>query len=62
MPEIAYKLNIHASPTKVFEALTDPKHVPGWWTDCTGDRKAGGYMRFEFRARRQSGRLFAHAH
>lgn len=51
MPEIAYKVNIHVSPTKVFEALTDPRLVRGWWADCAGDGKTGGYMRFEFRAR-----------
>jgi len=50
MPEITYKLTINASPKKVFEALTDQKHIAGWWTpDTTADQKEGGYARFEFK-------------
>jgi len=50
MPEIIYKLTINAAPAKVFDALTDPKHIARWWTpDCTADQKEGGRARFEFK-------------
>jgi uncharacterized protein YndB with AHSA1/START domain len=50
MPEIAYKFNINATPRKVYEALTESKHIAEWWTpDCTADRNVGGYAKFEFK-------------
>ena len=50
MPEITYKFVINASPTRVFEALTDQNQVAKWWTpDCTLAAKAGGQARFEFK-------------
>jgi len=51
MPEITHTLTINAAPNKVFEALTDQKHLARWWTpDCTADLKEGGLARFEFKA------------
>jgi len=51
MPAITYQLTINAAPAKVFEALTHPKHIAGWWTpDCTADQKEGGRARFEFKS------------
>lgn len=49
MPEIAFQFTLDSSPTKVFDALTDPRHIAGWWTECTSDQRAGGSARFEFR-------------
>jgi len=44
------KLTINADPTKIFEALTQAKHVAAWWTpDCTVKLKVGGFARFEFK-------------
>lgn len=52
MPEITNKLTINAAPQKVFEALTNQKHIARWWTpDCTADQKAGGFVKLEFKAR-----------
>jgi uncharacterized protein YndB with AHSA1/START domain len=50
MPEIIYMFSIDRPPARVFEALTEPKHIGNWWTpDTTSDQKVGGYARFEFR-------------
>jgi uncharacterized protein YndB with AHSA1/START domain len=50
MPEIRYKFSVDASPSKVFDALTDQSHIAKWWTpDCTLDQKAGGHATFEFK-------------
>lgn len=60
MPEIKYQLTINASPSRVFDALTDQNHVAKWWTpDCTLDQKAGGHATFEFRG--SDGRLDGHS-
>jgi uncharacterized protein YndB with AHSA1/START domain len=60
MPEISYKLTINASPAKVYEALTDQKHIAAWWTpDCTVEQKVGGHATFEFRA--ANGHLDGHS-
>jgi uncharacterized protein YndB with AHSA1/START domain len=46
MAEIKINLLINVSPEKVFEAITEEKHVKKWWTPDTklGDEKG----RFEF--------------
>lgn len=50
MPEITYRFSVDASPSRVFDALTDQSHVAKWWTpDCTLDQKAGGHATFEFK-------------
>jgi len=49
MPQIAFQFTIDIPAARVFEALTDPRHIAGWWTECTSDQKAGGSARFEFR-------------
>jgi len=52
MPEIKYKFTIHASPARVFDALTDQRHIAGWWTpDCTVEQTVGGHATFEFKGR-----------
>jgi len=60
MPQIAYKFSVNALPARVYEALTDQKHVSQWWTpDCTMDRKTGGRAKFEFKS--SSGALDGYA-
>jgi uncharacterized protein YndB with AHSA1/START domain len=50
MPDITYKFSVNASPSRVFDALTDENHISRWWTpDCTLDGKAGGHATFEFK-------------
>jgi len=50
MPEITYKATINASPSRVFDALTEQKHIAAWWTpDCTVEQKVGGHATFEFK-------------
>jgi uncharacterized protein YndB with AHSA1/START domain len=51
MPAIIYKVLIHAAPGKVFDALTQPRHLAAWWTpDCSAEARVGGQVRLEFRA------------
>ena len=51
MPDIRYQLTINASPSRVFDALTDQVHVARWWTpDCTLEQKSGGHATLEFKA------------
>lgn len=50
MPDIHYHFTISASPERVFDALTEQKHVSNWWTpDCALESKIGGLAKFEFR-------------
>ena len=56
MPDIPYRFTVNASPARVFDALTDQRHIAGWWTpDCTVEQKVGGHATFEFKA--AAGRL-----
>lgn len=50
MPEIAFQFTIDVPAARVFDALTDPRHIAAWWTpDCTSEQRTGGSARFEFR-------------
>ena len=49
MPDILHRVGIDAPPERVFEALTTPQGLRGWWvTDATGDADAGGTIDFGF--------------
>ena len=37
-----------AAPDVVFDALTTPSHISGWWTRVTGSGLEGGELRFVF--------------
>lgn len=46
MPDIKLTVEINASPEKVYEALTEQKHLALWWTpECKVDSEEA---RFEF--------------
>lgn len=49
MFDILHRVGIKASPAKVYQALATPEGVAGWWTvETTGDKKAGGMIKFRF--------------
>ncbi|GAA0241213.1 SRPBCC domain-containing protein [Cryptosporangium japonicum] len=50
MADILHRVGVHgASPEAVYEALTTPTGLAGWWTeDTTGDGGTGGQLRFRF--------------
>lgn len=49
MPEIKFNIQINTSPEKVYESLTEQKHLAMWWTpDCTAEPEVGTDSRFEF--------------
>jgi uncharacterized protein YndB with AHSA1/START domain len=49
MFDILHRVGIKASPHQVYQALATPEGVAGWWTiETTGDRKAGGKLKFRF--------------
>jgi uncharacterized protein YndB with AHSA1/START domain len=50
MPDIMHLLKIQASPERVYQALTTPKGIRGWWTrDSDLDSHVGGTGEFRFR-------------
>ncbi|WP_129645152.1 SRPBCC family protein [Peristeroidobacter agariperforans] len=49
MFDILHRVGMKASLDKVYQALATPEGVAGWWTtETTGDRKAGGMIKFRF--------------
>ena len=49
MPEILHELVIHASPEKVYDALTTEKGLAGWWTtDVSAKPVSGSVAEFGF--------------
>lgn len=49
MPDIMHLVKIHASPERVYEALTTPEGIRNWWTrDAVLDSKIGGTCEFRF--------------
>ena len=50
MPDINLNITIKASLEKVYEALTEQKHLALWWTpDCSAEPKVGSKAKFEFK-------------
>src|SRR5260370_7412505 len=51
MRDIIHKLGIKAPAAKVYEAVSTPKGVAGWWSkDTTGTTGVGGKMTSVFHA------------
>jgi uncharacterized protein YndB with AHSA1/START domain len=49
MYDILHRVGIKAAPRDVYDALTTPKGLAGWWTTTTdGDSKVGGILQFRF--------------
>jgi uncharacterized protein YndB with AHSA1/START domain len=49
MPDIMHLINIHATPTRVYEALTTDEGIRNWWTrDADLDSRIGGTGEFRF--------------
>lgn len=49
MPDIMHLVKIHASPDRVYEALTTVEGVRNWWTrDAALDSQVGGAGEFRF--------------
>ena len=49
MPDILHRVGIHATPEKVFKALSTIDGLRRWWvTDATGETKKGGLIDFGF--------------
>ncbi|TWD84184.1 activator of Hsp90 ATPase-like protein [Kribbella amoyensis] len=49
MVDILHRVGIKSSPDAVYQALTTPDGLAGWWTrDTEGDGDAGGVLRFRF--------------
>jgi len=49
MYEILHDLTIHSSPQKIFEAVSEPKHLNNWWTKaCEGRADLGATYRLYF--------------
>jgi uncharacterized protein YndB with AHSA1/START domain len=49
MSDINQKYTVNASPEKLYEALTQKKHLAAWWvSDCLVDAYEGGYAKFSF--------------
>lgn len=46
---IHHDLMVDALPQKLFEAVSDPKHLINWWPlECSGQMQSGGQYRFYF--------------
>jgi uncharacterized protein YndB with AHSA1/START domain len=61
MADISNKVTINVPANKVFEALTEQKHLAAWWTDdCVADKTVGGKANFEFDAPDGSQDGYAH--
>jgi len=53
MPDIMHLVKIHASPERVYQALTTAEGIRNWWTrDAVLDSKIGGTGEFGFFERR----------
>src|SRR6266850_4458956 len=51
MPDIIHKIGIKAPAAKVYDAVSTPKGVAGWWSkDTTGTTGVGGKMTSVFHA------------
>jgi len=49
MPDIKLNIKINAEPKKVYEALTEQKHLALWWTpDCKAEPIEDSEARFDF--------------
>lgn len=49
MFDILHRVAMKAPLGKVYQALATPEGVAGWWTtETTGDRQAGGMIKFRF--------------
>jgi len=49
MPDIMHRIKIHASPERVYQALTTAEGIRNWWTrDAVLDAKIGGSGEFRF--------------
>jgi uncharacterized protein YndB with AHSA1/START domain len=49
MPDIMHIVKIHASPERVYQALTTPEAIRNWWTrDAVLDSRIGGTGEFGF--------------
>jgi len=49
MVDILHRVGITAPQTAVYEALTTPDGLAGWWTeDTSGDGATGGVLEFRF--------------
>jgi uncharacterized protein YndB with AHSA1/START domain len=43
MPDIMHLIKIHASPERIYQALTTAEGIRNWWTrDAVLDSKIGG--------------------
>jgi uncharacterized protein YndB with AHSA1/START domain len=50
VPELRYRRHLAHPPAKVWRALTEDKHLAGWFpTTIEGDRAAGARLRYSFR-------------
>jgi uncharacterized protein YndB with AHSA1/START domain len=53
MPDIMHLVRMHASPERVYQALTTAAGIRNWWTrDAVLDSKIGGTGEFGFNVRR----------
>jgi uncharacterized protein YndB with AHSA1/START domain len=49
MPDILHRVGIHASPEKVYHALTEQAGLAGWWTtNSKAEPKVGAIDQFRF--------------
>ena len=49
MYDILHDLSIHASPQKIFEAISQAKHLNNWWTnECEGETVLDATYRLYF--------------
>jgi uncharacterized protein YndB with AHSA1/START domain len=49
MPDMMHLVKIHASPERVYQALTTTEGIRNWWTrDADLDSKIGGTGEFRF--------------
>ena len=54
MPDIMHRLTIHASPERVYQALTTAEGIRSWWTrDAELDARVGGTGEFRFYEKRR---------
>jgi len=52
MADMYHEIQINASPTKVYEAITTQKGLRGWWTgDSVAEPKVGSVAEFGFSKR-----------
>jgi uncharacterized protein YndB with AHSA1/START domain len=58
MPDILHLVKIHASPERVYQALTTAEGIRHWWTrDAVLDSKGGGTGEFGFQDNRTMTRV-----